>query len=288
MGLAAGRRAWVKSERGCGDEAPGGSVDVSGLRRGAVRLLPRERGRARRRRPTPRGPAARRSTSRSGWRGSGSASGLLTGLSTRPARAAAGAGARRRGRLDRLRDPDRPADDDQPRRPRYPRACPPTSSTTTARPTPACTEADLPALGPEVTGPALRLLLAGRGAGRRRLWRRSRGANRDRFISVDPNVRPTVEPDMDVWRARLDGAVPAGRPGEDQRRGPRAAAGPAARREAFAADLIGAGRASSSSSPTAARRRSAGPRRACTRRRAPPRVDGRSTPSAPATPSRRR
>jgi fructokinase len=27
--------------------------------------------------------------------------------------------------------------------------------------------------------------------------------NRDRFISVDPNVRPTVEPDMDVWRERL-------------------------------------------------------------------------------------
>ena len=24
-----------------------------------------------------------------------------------------------------------------------------------------------------------------------------------RFVSVDPNVRPTVEPDMDVWRARL-------------------------------------------------------------------------------------
>ena len=27
--------------------------------------------------------------------------------------------------------------------------------------------------------------------------------NRDRFISLDPNVRPTVEPDMDVWRERL-------------------------------------------------------------------------------------
>ena len=26
---------------------------------------------------------------------------------------------------------------------------------------------------------------------------------RGRFISVDPNVRPTVEPDMDVWRARM-------------------------------------------------------------------------------------
>lgn len=28
-------------------------------------------------------------------------------------------------------------------------------------------------------------------------------ANRHRFISVDPNVRPTVEPDMDVWRERM-------------------------------------------------------------------------------------
>ncbi len=27
----------------------------------------------------------------------------------------------------------------------------------------------------------------------------------DRFISLDPNVRPTIEPDMAVWRARIDG-----------------------------------------------------------------------------------
>lgn len=33
-------------------------------------------------------------------------------------------------------------------------------------------------------------------------------AERDRFISLDPNVRPTVEPDMAVWRARLDALVP--------------------------------------------------------------------------------
>ncbi|MBI1397144.1 MAG: carbohydrate kinase [Betaproteobacteria bacterium] len=26
---------------------------------------------------------------------------------------------------------------------------------------------------------------------------------RDRFISVDPNVRPTVEPDLDIWRSRV-------------------------------------------------------------------------------------
>ena len=33
--------------------------------------------------------------------------------------------------------------------------------------------------------------------------RRSAASNGGRFISLDPNVRPTVEPDMDVWRARM-------------------------------------------------------------------------------------
>ncbi|MFO1105670.1 MAG: carbohydrate kinase [Amaricoccus sp.] len=33
-------------------------------------------------------------------------------------------------------------------------------------------------------------------------------ANRRRFISVDPNVRPTVVPDMAIWRARLDVLFP--------------------------------------------------------------------------------
>ncbi len=28
--------------------------------------------------------------------------------------------------------------------------------------------------------------------------------NRELFISLDPNIRPTVEPDMEVWRRRLD------------------------------------------------------------------------------------
>ena len=69
------------------------------------------------------------------------------------------------------------------------------------------TTADLPALGPEVSGlhfgsyslaatpvaDAMAALAA---------------ANRDRFISVDPNVRPTVEGDMDVWRARLAALFP--------------------------------------------------------------------------------
>jgi len=30
----------------------------------------------------------------------------------------------------------------------------------------------------------------------------------DRFVSLDPNIRPTVEPDMDVWRRRLAELVP--------------------------------------------------------------------------------
>jgi fructokinase len=64
------------------------------------------------------------------------------------------------------------------------------------------TESDLPTLGPDVTGlhfgsyslaatPVADAMAA------------FAAANRDRFISVDPNVRPTVEPDMDIWRARM-------------------------------------------------------------------------------------
>ncbi|MEO1494854.1 MAG: carbohydrate kinase [Pseudomonadota bacterium] len=29
-------------------------------------------------------------------------------------------------------------------------------------------------------------------------------ANAERFVSLDPNVRPTIEPDMGVWRSRID------------------------------------------------------------------------------------
>ena len=66
-------------------------------------------------------------------------------------------------------------------------------------------------------------------------------ANRDRFISVDPNVRPTVVPDMEVWRGAAGGALPAGRSGQDQRRGPRAALARQAGRRRWPADLIAAG-----------------------------------------------
>lgn len=68
--------------------------------------------------------------------------------------------------------------------------------------------ADLPVLGDDVDGlhfgsysiavaPVADALatLAGREAGR--------------FVSLDPNVRPSIEPDMDVWRARIDALLPA-------------------------------------------------------------------------------
>jgi fructokinase len=98
---------------------------------------------------------------------------------------------------------------------------------------------DLPALGPEViglhfgsyslaatpVGDAMAALARGKGG---------------RFVSVDPNVRPTVEPDMDVWRARMAVLFPLAdlvkisaedlellRPGKAA--------------EAFAADLVAAG-----------------------------------------------
>jgi fructokinase len=64
------------------------------------------------------------------------------------------------------------------------------------------TEADLPALGPEVSGlhfGSYSLAAAPVADAFAALARR----HRERFISVDPNVRPTVEPDMEVWRARL-------------------------------------------------------------------------------------
>ncbi len=63
-------------------------------------------------------------------------------------------------------------------------------------------EADLPALGPNVVGlhfGSYSLAAAPVGDAMAALAR-GKGA---RFVSVDPNVRPTVEPDMDIWRARL-------------------------------------------------------------------------------------
>ena len=68
-------------------------------------------------------------------------------------------------------------------------------------------EADLPALGTDVSGlhfgsyslvsPPVADTLAAFAR-----------AERARFISVDPNIRPTVEPDMDIWRERLAAILP--------------------------------------------------------------------------------
>lgn len=69
------------------------------------------------------------------------------------------------------------------------------------------TQADLPALGPEVLGlhvgsytlvrPPVADALAA-------LVRREH----QRLVSLDPNIRPTVEPDMAVWRARIAALLP--------------------------------------------------------------------------------
>ncbi len=66
---------------------------------------------------------------------------------------------------------------------------------------------DLPEIGPEVTGLHFGsyTLAAAPVADAAAVLAR---ANRHRFISVDPNVRPTVVPDMAVWRARLDVLFP--------------------------------------------------------------------------------
>jgi len=68
-------------------------------------------------------------------------------------------------------------------------------------------EADLPELGPEISGLHFGSysLAATPVAG---AFAALALANRHRFISVDPNVRPNVEPDMDVWRTRLAALFP--------------------------------------------------------------------------------
>ncbi len=68
-------------------------------------------------------------------------------------------------------------------------------------------EADLPALGPEIVGlhfGSYSLAAAPVADAFAALAQ----ANAGRFISLDPNVRPTVEPDMDVWRSRLAVLMP--------------------------------------------------------------------------------
>jgi fructokinase len=68
-------------------------------------------------------------------------------------------------------------------------------------------ETDLPVLGSEVGGlhfGSYSIAAAPVGDALAALARTNAG----RFISVDPNIRPTVEPDMEVWRRRLDALLP--------------------------------------------------------------------------------
>ncbi len=101
------------------------------------------------------------------------------------------------------------------------------------------TSHDLPTLGPEVAGlhfgsyslaaAPVADAFAGLAA-----------AERMRFISLDPNIRPTVEPDMAVWRSRLDALYPLAAlvktSAEDLE-----LIHPGRSAEAFASDLIGRG-----------------------------------------------
>ncbi len=98
---------------------------------------------------------------------------------------------------------------------------------------------DLPELGPEVAGlhfGSYSLAAAPVADAMAALA----GRHRDRFVSLDPNVRPTVEPDMDVWRARLAHLYPLATlvkiSAEDL-----ALLHPGTDPEAFAADLVAQG-----------------------------------------------
>jgi fructokinase len=100
-------------------------------------------------------------------------------------------------------------------------------------------EADLPPIGPEVSGlhfGSYSLAAAPVADAYAALAR----ANAGGFISLDPNVRPTVEPDMDVWRQRLKVLFPLADlvkiSAEDL-----AVLRPDTAPEALAADLIGQG-----------------------------------------------
>ena len=148
------------------------------------------------------GRAARRSTWRSGCSGWGQAVGAADRPLERPARAAAAAGAGGGGGVDattRSRPTGRRRSASSGS---TPRACRPTSSTTTARPTPASRRPTCRRSGRRWSGctSAPTRWRRRRSATRWRRWRAARAGGSSRSI---PNVRPTVEPDMDVWRARL-------------------------------------------------------------------------------------
>jgi fructokinase len=69
------------------------------------------------------------------------------------------------------------------------------------------TAAEMPGLGPEVAGlhfGSFSIAVSPVGDAFAALAARESG----RFVSLDPNIRPTVEPDMAVWRARVDALLP--------------------------------------------------------------------------------
>lgn len=101
------------------------------------------------------------------------------------------------------------------------------------------TVADLPEIGPEVTGlhfGSYSLAVAPVADAFAALAQKEAG----RFISLDPNVRATIVPDMAVWRARLDVLYPLANlvkiSAEDLEQ-----LHPGLSAESFAADLIGRG-----------------------------------------------
>ncbi len=70
------------------------------------------------------------------------------------------------------------------------------------------TDADLPALDANVTGlhfGSYSIAVAPTADAFATLAARAK----QRFISLDPNVRPTIEPDMAVWRARIEALLPS-------------------------------------------------------------------------------
>lgn len=69
------------------------------------------------------------------------------------------------------------------------------------------TPADVPDLGPDVRGVHFGSYSLVTAPCADALHELAKSAG-DRIVSLDPNIRPTVEPDMSVWRARLDAMMP--------------------------------------------------------------------------------
>jgi fructokinase len=219
-------------------------------------------------RPMPRAPAARPSTSRSA--SPGSAIGRACSPASRPTFSAGGSGgcSRRRGSRPPMRPTDRPTTIslvglDAAGVPAYQFYRNGSADTGLAP--------DLPALGPEVAGLHFGSYSIAVAAGRRCPGRACRAGERDASSRLDPNVRPTVVPDMAVWRARIDVLAAPCRRAQDQCRGSRPAASRHAHRRPSPPTSSPAACASSSS-PAAATGRARLDRRRHRGRGAPPEV----------------